>query len=119
MAEMYLKYGGMPFWAEFMDNFYDKATADTSLQGYFVGKDMQRMKDMQLSLLEMTMTGTRFDEQAMLERHRNLAITDDLFRHFISLYEAELLELGVDAEDATFMVEQLSGYKKQVVSVPQ
>ena len=119
MAEMYLKYGGMPFWAEFINTFYDTATSDPSLQSYFAGKDMERIKDMQLSLLEMTLTGGHFSDQAMYEAHKNLAITDGLFRHFISLYERALLDLGVDAEDATYMVEQLSGYKKQVVLGPQ
>lgn len=115
MAELYLKYGGMPFWAEFIDTFYDKATSDSSLQGYFAGKDVQRIKDMQLSLLEMTMTGGHFSDQVMYETHKNLAITDSLFQHFIRLYEGALLDLGVDAEDATYMVEMLLGYKQQVV----
>jgi truncated hemoglobin YjbI len=115
MAELYLKYGGMPFWAEFIDTFYERATTDSALQSYFAGKDVQRIKDMQLSLLEMTLTGGHFSDQQMYEAHKNLAVSDALFKHFISLYEGRLIELGVDAEDATYMTEMLLGYKKQVV----
>lgn len=114
MEDLFLKYGGMPFWAEFIDNFYEKVTTDSTLGEFFANKDVSKIKQMQLSLVEMSMTGNRFSEEAISHSHRNLAVTDALFRQFVSLYESSLLELDVEPEDATYIVETLLGFKKQV-----
>ena len=115
MVELFVKYGGMPFWAEFINRFYDKVTRDGALREFFVGKDIRRIKEMQLSLLEMTLTGGRFPEEVMFEVHRHLGLTDAHFKRFISLYERTLIDLGVENSDASYMVEMLQGYKEQVV----
>ena len=115
MAEMYLKYGGMPFWAEFINRFYDKVTRDGALREFFVGKDIRRIKEMQLSLLEMTLTGGHFPDEVMYETHKHLGLSEAHFRRFIGLYERTLIDLGVETVDVSYMVEMLAGYKDQVV----
>ena len=114
MEDLFLKYGGMPFWAEFIDNFYEKVTTDATLGEFFANKDVQKIKQMQLSLVEMSMTGNHFSEEAISHSHRSVSVTDYLFRRFISLYESSMLELEVEPEDATAIVATLLGYKKQV-----
>ena len=115
MEDLFTKYGGMPFWAEFIDHFYEKATTDSALREFFANKDMKKIKEMQLSLVEMTITGNHFPEGVITEAHRNLTVTDTLFRQFLSLYESSLIHEGVETEDAAYIVEILLGYKKQVV----
>ncbi len=114
MDDLFLKYGGMPFWAEFIDNFYEKVTTDSTLGEFFANKDVNKIKQMQLSLVEMSMTGNHFSEGAISHSHRNLNVTDALFRQFVSLYESSLIELEVEPEDATSIIATLLGYKKQV-----
>lgn len=113
--ELFVKYGGMPFWSEFINRFYDKVTRDGSLREFFAGKDIRRIKEMQLSLLEMTLTGGKFPEDVMNEVHRHLGISDSHFRRFIGIYERTLLDLGVESADVAFMIEMLQGYHDQVV----
>lgn len=115
MVELFVKYGGMPFWAEFINRFYDRVTRDGVLREFFVGKDIRRIKEMQLSLLEMTLTGGHFPDEVMYESHKALGVNDAHFRRFVALYERTLLDMGVDAPDATYMLEMLLGYKEQVV----
>lgn len=110
-----MKYGGMPFWAEFINRFYDRVTRDGTLREFFVSKDIRRIKEMQLSLLEMTLTGGHFPDEVMNEAHKHLGVTDVHFRRFVALYERTLLDMGVDAPDASYMLEVLLGYKEQVI----
>jgi truncated hemoglobin YjbI len=115
MEDLFGKYGGMPFWADFIDNFYEKATTDSSLRDFFANKDVQKIKQMQLSLVEMSMTGSRFSEETIQRAHKNLVVTDALFQHFVRLYESTLIELDVEPEDATHIVETLLAYKQPII----
>lgn len=115
MEELFSKYGGMAFWAEFINTFYDRATTDEVIRDFFAGKDVNKIKEMQVSLLEMTLTGRHFPDDMMYHAHKSLNVNDVHFRRFMELYERALLDLDVDPPDATLMIEALLGYKKQVV----
>lgn len=112
--EIFVKYGGMPFWSDFIDQFYDRVTRDSALRDYFVGRNVRRIKEMQLGLLEMTLTGGKFPEDVMIQTHSNLGITKADFDHFLDLYSEALLELGVEQSDITYMMDILVVYRSQV-----
>ena len=114
--ELFVKYGGMPFWSEFIRRFYEKVTRDAALRDYFSGKDIRRIKEMQLSLLEITLTGGRFPEHVISDAHKHLGLRDGQFKRFVGVYERTLIDLGVEQEDAQFMVEVLLSYRDEVLS---
>lgn len=112
--ELFVKYGGMPFWSDFIDQFYDRVTRDARLREYFVGRNVRHIKEMQLGLLEMTLTGGKFPEDVMQRTHVNLHITPSDFDRFLGLYEKTLLELDVEPEDSKYMIDLLAVYKPLV-----
>jgi len=110
-----VKYGGLPFWSRFLDYFYDKVTKDSMLRHVFAGKDMKCIKEMQLSLLALTLTCNYYTDTSIHQVHAPLSLTDTLFTRFIGLYERSLEDLGVERGDVAFMLEILDTYKEQVI----
>lgn len=112
--EIFVKYGGMPFWSDFIDQFYERVMRDSTLREFFAGRNVRRIKEMQLGLLEMTLTGGKFPEDVMKQTHCSLGITKADFDHFLNLYGETLLELDVEQSDITYMVDLLVVYRSQV-----
>ena len=113
--ELFLKYGGMSFWTEFIDQFYERVTECPELRSFFIGKDQRRIKDMQLSLLEMALTGERFPPDVIREVHRGMDISTEHFAKFMHLYQKVLADMDMEPEDVTFLTELMFGYKDLVV----
>lgn len=113
--ELFIRYGGLPFWSRFLDHFYEKATKDSMLRGLFAGKDMKCIKEMQLSLLALTLTCAHYMDAAIEEVHQHLGLTQVLFARFLGLYERALEDLGVQREDVEFMMAILESYRPQVL----
>ena len=112
--ELFMKYGGMPFWSDFIDQFYERVTKDQALRTFFVGRNVDHIKEMQVNLLEMTLSGGKFPEDVMHRTHVDLNITPSHFDRFLSLYEKTLLDLDVEPEDSTYMIDLLAQYKEGV-----
>lgn len=113
--ELFIKYGGLPFWSRFLDHFYEKAMKDSMLRFIFVGRDMKCIKEMQLSLLALTLTCGHYSDASIEEVHERLNLTQALFSRFTGLYERALEDLGVQREDVEFMVAILESYRSQVL----
>lgn len=116
--ELFVKYGGIPFWSDFIDQLYEKVTQDLRLESYFSTRNVRRIKEMQLGLLEMTLTSGKYEEQDIQRIHENLHVTPEAFDHFFELYELTLAECDVEQEDITQMIGMLVRYKSSVVQHP-
>jgi truncated hemoglobin YjbI len=112
---LFLKYGGMSFWIVLIDEFYEKVLSDSDLQQFFQHKNQQRIKDMMLSLLEMTFTGERFPDKALLIHHP-LHIEEHHFTTFMSLYEEVLEEMEVEPEDVESLTKVMHSYHDSIVA---
>lgn len=112
--EIFTKYGGMPFWTDFMDQFYARVTNHARLQQFFVGRDISHIKEMQLQLLNITVGGGEMSVDVIHQTHCNLGITNADFDSFLRLYEETLLDLGVEPEDRTHLTGLLAVFKNQV-----
>jgi len=112
---LFLKYGGMSFWTALIDELYDRVLATSSLQPFFPHKNQQRIKDMMLSLLEMTFTGERFPDKSLLI-HQSLHIEEHHFITFLSLYEEVLEEMEVEPEDVEFLARVMHSYHDSIVA---
>lgn len=113
--ELFVKYGGLPFWSRFIDYFYERATKDSVLRLVFAGRDMRCIKEMQLSLLALTLTCTHYSDTSIKEVHQSLRLTETIYARFMGLYERSLEDLGVEREDVVFMLEILNSYKSEVI----
>ena len=112
--EIFTKYGGMPFWTDFMDQFFARVTNHARLQQFFAEKDPSKVKEMQLQLLNLTVGGGKMSEDVIQQTHCNLGITKADFDSFLRIYEETLLNLGVDSEDRTYLTGLLAVFKSQV-----
>lgn len=112
---LFLKYGGMSFWTALIDAFYERVLAAPDLLQFFQHKNQQRIKDMMLSLLEMTFTGERFPDKSLLI-HQPLHIEEHHFTTFLSLYEEALEEMEVEPEDVEFLSRVMRSYHDSIVA---
>lgn len=111
-----MKYGGLPFWSYFIDYFYEKVTRDPMLRSVFAGRDMRCIKEMQLSLLALTLTCGNYTDEGVRMAHERLGVLETSFQRFMTLYQKALEDMGVEKEDITFMLNILEAYRGQVIS---
>ena len=113
--ELFVKYGGLPFWSRFIDYFYERVTKDSALRLVFAGRNMKCIKEMQLSLLALTLACTHYSDTSIREVHQSLRLTESSYARFMGLYERSLEDLGVEKGDVAFMLEILDSYKFEVI----
>lgn len=113
--ELFLKYGGMTFWVGFIDEFYARVTECPELQSFFAGKDQKRIKDMQLSLIEMALTGEQFPQEVVREVHKRMGIGPGHFTKFMDLYQQTLSDLEMEPDDISFLTRLMFEYREEIV----
>lgn len=99
-ASLYQKLGGMPAVNLAVDKFYDKVLADTRIKHFFVGVDMNRMREHQKKFLSFAFGGSSgYDGKNMREAHAglvaNMGLNDTHFDAVVENLAEVLTELGV------------------------
>jgi hemoglobin len=89
--------GGEPAIAAVVDLFYDKVLGDPTLQPYFAGVDVDRLKQHQRRFIGQALGATRpYSGRSMRKAHEDLAITHAAFARVVEHLAAALAEAGVD-----------------------
>lgn len=76
---------------------------------------MRCIKEMQLSLLALTLTCANYSDTSIREVHQPLSLPETTYVRFMGLYERSLEDLGVEREDVEFMLKILNSYKSEVI----
>ena len=93
---MYDEIGGKQAVTAVVDDFYNRLLADPSLQNYFSGKDMKKLKSHQRALVTVALGGAEtYTGQMMGPAHRGLNITGPAFDSVLEHLKASLAAHGV------------------------
>lgn len=96
---IYERIGGAAAVNAAVELFYDKVTADPSLEPYFEGVDLGRLKGHQRAFIAAAVGGPdTYAGRDMGAAHAHLGITDNQFDAVVGHLGATLAELGVSAE---------------------
>ena len=99
--------------------FYERVLADPSLQPYFAGSDVDRVKAHQVALLS-TVTGgpATYGGRTLAAAHGRLGVTGPHFDRVVQHLGDTPDELGVDADVRDQVAAVLVAQREHVVSVP-
>lgn len=97
MTTIYDEIGGAPAVTLVVDRFYDRLVADPTVNQYFAGKDMARLKAHQRALVTVALGGMSetYTGRLMGPAHAGLNITGDAFDRILMHLEAVLVDAGV------------------------
>jgi len=116
MASVFDRIGGSAAVAAVVDEFYTRVTSDPSLQGYFAGTDMDRLKAHQRAFVATALGGPQeYRGRSMAEAHAGLGVTAEHFDAVVGHLAATMEDLGVPAETIAAIAETLAPLKEQIV----
>ena len=119
---IYEEIGGAPAVTAVVDLFYERLVADPSVNGYFAGKDLVRLKAHQRALVTVALGGMSesYTGRLMGPAHAGLAITHEAFDRILMHLEAVLVDVGVSSTIIGKVLAILEPLRPEVVqtSVP-
>jgi truncated hemoglobin YjbI len=117
MDSIYDRYGGQAFWERVMNAFYDKNLADPSLNAFFAGKDVERVKIMNRGLLSAALRPSGEHFPVSVKRvHRTMEISAAAFDRFGANLVATLTECGVSSVDSEEIMSVIASFRDDVVT---
>lgn len=114
---IYEEIGGAPAVAGVVDAFYDRLLADPSVNGYFAGKDLARLKAHQRALVTVALGGASetYTGRLMGPAHAGLGITDEAFDTILSHLDDVMTGAGVGATTVAKVLAILEPLRPDVV----
>jgi hemoglobin len=100
-----------------VDIFYDKVLADPELAGWFVGRDMDKLKYHQRLFVGQALGATdAYTGRTVQTAHSGLGITGEAFDRVVGHLAASLAEAGVDEATIGTIAQTLLPLKPEVVT---
>ena len=117
---IYDEIGGAPAVDAVVEAFYQRLVADPGLMSYFEGRDMDRLKAHQRSLVTVALGGTseEYSGRMMHPAHSGLAITHEAFDKVLDHLAAVLADAGVPAITTAKILAILQPLRTDVVQAP-
>ena len=116
MEGIYEKYGGQGFWDAIIDQFYDKNMSDSSLRGFFEGKNIDKIKAMNRHLLSVALRTTEEHFSVSVKRvHRGFGIGAANFDKFVSNFKRVLDDNKISEDDAEYIVMVVESFRDDVL----
>lgn len=116
MDHIYNRYGDESYWQRIINDFYDEALTDPILTSFFVGKDVNRIKNMHNVLLSAALQrdGGHFPI-SVLRVHKTLGITNEVFDRYVYYYKKSLKEHGILKNDVEAISNIILAFKSDLV----
>ncbi|MEY4667329.1 MAG: hypothetical protein RL518_28 [Pseudomonadota bacterium] len=117
-ANLFFKYGGTSLLQEVVEDFYAKAVQHEELKHYFVGHDIERLKNHQAAFLAVLMGAPTdlYSGRGMRQAHQHLNITHSAFDAMTAALESSLRKAGMESEDVATLLTTLQSFRSEVVS---
>lgn len=116
---LYDQLGQEPGIRKAVDEFYGRVLADPSLQPYFAGTDVDRVRSHQVALLSQVSGGPQqYTGRALDVTHRRLGITPEHFDRVVGHLASTLDDLGAPADVRDQVTAVLDAQRDAVVSAP-
>lgn len=116
---LYDQLGQEPGISRAVDEFYGRVLADPSLQHYFAGADLDRVRKHQVALLSNVSGGPQqYSGRALDVAHRELGITHEHFDRVVDHLGRTLDDLGAPADVRDQVTAVLNAQRDAVVSAP-
>ncbi len=116
---LYEKYGGEGTIKALVEEFYQRVTADPSLQPMFKGVDMGNLKRHQALFISQALGGPKqYDGRSMYQAHKHLNITSEQFDAVAGHLVATLHSLNVAQGDIDTIVGAIAPLKPEIVLDP-
>ncbi|AQZ65518.1 Cyanoglobin; Hemoglobin-like protein HbN [[Actinomadura] parvosata subsp. kistnae] len=117
MTSIFDQVGGASAVSAVVDEFYTRVLADPSLQGYFTGTDVGRLKAHQRSFVAAALGGPQqYRGKSMAEAHAGMGITGADFDAVVGHLAGSLAHCGVPGETIATIAGALAPLKDQIVS---
>lgn len=111
------KYGGVDFWIDLINNFYNEVIASPILGHHFESKDMDGIKNMILGLIQTTFVNQGEAEQDYVRQaHKHLSITNQEMDEWINIYQQVLIKYKVNQEDRGRLLSVIESFRLYLVT---
>ena len=111
------KYGGVDFWIDLINDFYNQVIVSPVLGHHFNSKDMESIKNMILGLIQTTfVTQGEAEFDLIRQVHKHLSITNREIDEWINLYQQVLIKYKVDPEDRARLIEVMENNRLYLVT---
>lgn len=99
-----------------VEQFYERIAADPSLNRFFAGADLDRLRAHQVELLAAAVGGPgEYTGRQMAQAHRGLHITDVAFDRVLGHLNAALVDVGADERTIRQVLGALSQMRLDIV----
>jgi hemoglobin len=114
---LFLKYGGTSLLNTVVENFYSKVVQHPSLQHYFAGHDIEKLKNHQATFLAVLMGAppALYTGRGMKEAHHHLHVTEEAFDLVAVTLGESLRQGGMEETDVAVRLEALGKFRGDVV----
>lgn len=117
MPSIYDRIGGEPALTAVVDDFYRRVCADAELTEFFVGIDLDRVKQHQIDYFSTVLGGPAVYTGAPIRRiHQGLGITRRHFDRVVGHFAAALAAAGVPTDIAYRTLEALTALADDIVT---
>ncbi|OMJ76035.1 hypothetical protein SteCoe_23178 [Stentor coeruleus] len=113
---LYHKYGGITFWNEVLNCFYNKALQSKKIAHFLTPENFYHIQAMLISQLEISLGELgRYSMKGLMQIHMHLEITSSQYNEWISLYKDALIENYVLYEDIEKIIKIFQVIKQYIV----
>ena len=116
---LYDDIGGAPAVRAALDAFYPRVLADEKLSPFFLGVDIERLKNSQEGFFAMALGGpSAYTGRSLPDAHartRQRGANDEVFDHFLAMFNGVLVDLGVPAAKIGEILPLFEGARGQVL----
>ena len=111
------KYGGVDFWIDLINNFYNEVIVSPVLGQHFTSKDLEGIKNMILGLIQTTFVNQGEAELDIVRRaHKHLSITNREMDEWIYLYHQVLIKYKINQEDIARLLSVMESFRLYLVT---
>ncbi|MCB0329909.1 MAG: group 1 truncated hemoglobin [Bdellovibrionales bacterium] len=119
MAEeqtLYDALGGKTAIEKLITTFYEKVVDDERIGKFFQGKDVQKIRAMQIEFFGAALDGPiKYTGLEIARVHSGLGISRNDFNRYVQILLQTLDELGVSSEHSTSVIDRINLYVDDVV----
>jgi hemoglobin len=117
---LYDDLGGATLVRAALGAFYSRVLADETLAPFFLGVDIERLKQVQEEFFAMSLGGPNtYTGRSLRDAHartRRRGLNGTAFDHFVSLFKGVLVDLGVPAAQIDEWLTVFEGARGQILT---
>lgn len=114
---LFAKYGGQETVNKLVDNYFAKVVANDHINGFFAGKDIDKVKTHHKAFVAFALGGpNNYEGRDMRPLHTGMGIEDSHYDSILDNISSALDEGGVSEDDIKTVIAKLEGLRNDILN---